>query len=352
MSKSSLTGRAAIVSIVLLAGFLLAWHLATIGLAPTQQMDPEYAKLMGVAATQGKSAMPGPLDVGAKLFDHLRHPFYDNGPNDKGIGWNLLSSLQRVGMGFGMAMLVGIPTGFVLGRFAVLNAMASPIISLLRPVSPLAWLPIGLMVFIGNVPLFILGWRQLGGRRFALRTLVAVAAYSFFADALLWLPFFTQNGLTNDLVLNSLYGGVLLGIGLGLVYRGKGTSGGTDILGRILNHRFGISISQSYLITDTIVIKGPGGGSRTFVKDGTGMWHSTAADFAKLEPLVDGTYLLRETDGLIWLFDVTGRLSYVEEPNGNRITLPGDGRAHDRRPRRPQARAGLRLRVDGRAQAR
>jgi uncharacterized membrane-anchored protein YitT (DUF2179 family) len=95
--------------------------------------------------------------------------------------------------------------------------------------------PIGLMVFIGNVPLFILGWRQLGGRRFALRTLVAVAAYSFFADALLWLPFFPKTGLTNDLVLNSLYGAVVSGIGYGLVYRGQGTSGGSDILARILN---------------------------------------------------------------------------------------------------------------------
>ena len=52
-------------------------------------MDPEYAKLMGVTATQGKSAMPGPLDVGAKLWEHLRRPFYDNGPNDKGLGIQL-----------------------------------------------------------------------------------------------------------------------------------------------------------------------------------------------------------------------------------------------------------------------
>ena len=59
----------------------------------SQQMDPEYAKLMGVTATQGKSAMPGPLDVGAKLWEHLRRPFYDSGPNDKGIGIQLAYSL-------------------------------------------------------------------------------------------------------------------------------------------------------------------------------------------------------------------------------------------------------------------
>lgn len=118
--------------------------------------------------------------------------------------------------------------------------------------------PIGLMVFIGNVPLFLLGWRELGGRRFALRTLVAVAAYSFFAEALLWLPFFPRAGLTNDLVLNSLYGAVAMGIGYGLVYRGQGTSGGSDILARILHRLRGVSMTQSYLLTDTVVILAAG----------------------------------------------------------------------------------------------
>jgi nitrate/nitrite transport system permease protein len=74
-------------------------------------------------------------------------PFYRAGPNDQGIGWNVLASLERVGIGFGIAALVGIPAGFVLGRFALLSRMLNPIISLLRPVSPLAWLPIGLLVF-------------------------------------------------------------------------------------------------------------------------------------------------------------------------------------------------------------
>jgi len=118
--------------------------------------------------------------------------------------------------------------------------------------------PIGLMVFIGNVPLFILGWRQLGGRRFAVRTLVAVAAYSFFADGLLWLPFFPQAGITNDLVLNSLYGAVAMGVGYGLVYRGQGTSGGSDILARILHRWRGVTMTQSYLLTDTVVILAAG----------------------------------------------------------------------------------------------
>jgi uncharacterized membrane-anchored protein YitT (DUF2179 family) len=115
--------------------------------------------------------------------------------------------------------------------------------------------PIGLMVFIGNVPLFFIGWQYLGGPRFALRTALSIAAFSFFTDFLI---IFIPHGIVHDLVLSSLYGGVVLGVGLGLVYRGKGTSGGSDILGRMLNHRLGISISQSYLVTDTVVILAAG----------------------------------------------------------------------------------------------
>ncbi|MDO9120944.1 MAG: YitT family protein [Anaerolineaceae bacterium] len=112
--------------------------------------------------------------------------------------------------------------------------------------------PLGVMIFLGNVPLFVLGWRFLGGPRFAIRTAFAVTSFSILTDVLGFvLP---VSGITNDSVLNALFGGVTLGIGLGLVYLGQGTSGGSDILARILNHRFGISISQAYLITDTVVV--------------------------------------------------------------------------------------------------
>ena len=117
---------------------------------------------------------------------------------------------------------------------------------------------IGLMVFAGNIPLFLLGWRYLGGRRFAARTIFAVVIYSFLIEAVLWLPFFPAHGLTDDIVLNALYGAVLSGIGAGLVYRGEGSSGGSDILARILNHWRGIPMAQSYLLTDTLVILAAG----------------------------------------------------------------------------------------------
>lgn len=112
--------------------------------------------------------------------------------------------------------------------------------------------PIGLMIFIGNVPLFILGWRYLGGPRFAFRTGFAILVVSLATDLLVF--FIPEEGLTSDIVLNALYGAVVSGIGYGLVYRGRGTSGGTDILARILNHWQGISLSQSYLMTDAAII--------------------------------------------------------------------------------------------------
>ena len=93
------------------------------------------------------SELPGPIKTWASATELFAHPFYVKGPNDQGIGWNVLHSLARVGMGFGLAALVGIPLGFLIGRFTFLSRMSAPIISLLRPVSPLAWLPIGLFVF-------------------------------------------------------------------------------------------------------------------------------------------------------------------------------------------------------------
>ena len=91
--------------------------------------------------------IPDPLAVFKEAVKIFSDPFYRNGPNDQGIGWNVLMSLGRVAIGFGLAAAVGIPLGFLIGRFRFLSDMAAPIIALLKPVSPLAWLPIGLLVF-------------------------------------------------------------------------------------------------------------------------------------------------------------------------------------------------------------
>ncbi|AUX93283.1 nitrate ABC transporter permease [Mixta gaviniae] len=98
-------------------------------------------------AAMSSSGFPTPLKTWQAALPLFADPFYDGGPNDRGIGWNVIASLTRVAVGFGLAALVGIPAGFLIGRFRFLAAMFNPLIALLRPVSPLAWLPIGLLLF-------------------------------------------------------------------------------------------------------------------------------------------------------------------------------------------------------------
>ncbi len=141
---SSLKLRAAVVSIAIFLAFIGAWHLATRSTGTVATMSPEYAKLMGLNATQGKSAMPGPLDVGAKLWEHIKRPFYDNGPNDKGLGIQLAYSIARVMIGYLLAVAVGIPLGFVIGMSALVCRALDPFIQILKPISPLAWMPLAL----------------------------------------------------------------------------------------------------------------------------------------------------------------------------------------------------------------
>jgi len=113
-------------------------------------------------------------------------------------------------------------------------------------------LPIGLIMFVLNIPLVILGFRHMGRFQFLIRTLYAVAIYNFGVDLIgLWFP---QEGITNDLLLNALYGGILGGIGTGLVYRGNGTTAGTGIISRVLQLHTGIPISQLYLVIDGGVV--------------------------------------------------------------------------------------------------
>ncbi|KIQ31276.1 nitrate ABC transporter permease [Variovorax paradoxus] len=105
-----------------------------------------------LVAMKSTTGFPTPLATWQQALTVFSDPFYSKGPNDQGVGWNVLSSLQRVALGFGLAALVGIPAGFAIGRFEFLSRMFNPLISLMRPVSPLAWLPIGLLVFKGANP--------------------------------------------------------------------------------------------------------------------------------------------------------------------------------------------------------
>lgn len=112
--------------------------------------------------------------------------------------------------------------------------------------------PIGALTFILNIPLFFLGWRYLGGYRFLARTVIASFIFSVVLDSLQL--FWPDVILTDDLALNALYGGVTAGVAVGLLFRARSTSGGTDILARILERRFGTPLSQAYLYTDGVVV--------------------------------------------------------------------------------------------------
>jgi nitrate/nitrite transport system permease protein len=91
--------------------------------------------------------IPTPAEAWERATEVLSEPFYDAGPNDKGIGWQLVYSLGRVMSGFGLAVLVGIPIGFIMGMSETAQRAWQPLIQILKPVSPLAWLPIGLLLF-------------------------------------------------------------------------------------------------------------------------------------------------------------------------------------------------------------
>lgn len=162
------------------------------------------------------------------------------------FGWRSLKD-------FGLIILGGFVQALALRTFLVPNELVGGGISGIAQLMHYLWqTPIGMVTLLGNIPLFILGWRYLGGPRFALRTMLSVVSYTVFTDVLIQLT--GSAPFTDDILLNSIYGGLLLGLGLGLVYLGRGTSGGTDILGRILNQRMGMSISLAYMITDSLPV--------------------------------------------------------------------------------------------------
>ena len=108
-------------------------------------MDPEYAKLMGATATQGKSAMPGPLDVGAKLWEHLQRPVLRQRPERQGHRHPArLFDRAASRSAICLAVLVAIPIGFLIGMSPLMSRALDPFIQVLKPISPLAWMPLAL----------------------------------------------------------------------------------------------------------------------------------------------------------------------------------------------------------------
>jgi nitrate/nitrite transport system permease protein len=150
MKKLSIKVRGAILSIAILLTCLFVWHLATTQKATSAEASSaaasEYSSLMGQGdgASTLKSGFPTLSQVGETIYTQLSHPFYDNGPNDKGIGIQLGYSLLRVGLGFFLAMVVAIPFGFLIGMSPLAYQAFNPFIQILKPISPLAWMPIAL----------------------------------------------------------------------------------------------------------------------------------------------------------------------------------------------------------------
>ncbi len=141
-----LSWRAPLLSLIVFLLMIGVWHALTLPKSSAvQTVDSEYAALVGAEASTGqKSAFPSPGDVGAKILEHLREPFYDRGPNDKGIGIQLGYSIARVLLGYLLAALVAIPVGFLIGMSPTVYRALDPYIQVLKPISPLAWMPLAL----------------------------------------------------------------------------------------------------------------------------------------------------------------------------------------------------------------
>ena len=149
--RAPLAIRAALISAALLAGLLAVWQIATLPRGSAVALDPAYAKLVGAGAGVGGSSLPSPGEVAGVILDHLSHPFFDKGPNNKGIGIQLAYSLARVLIGFGLAALVAVPFGFVIGMSPLMYRALDPFIQVLKPVSPLAWMPLALYTIRDSV---------------------------------------------------------------------------------------------------------------------------------------------------------------------------------------------------------
>jgi len=135
--------KSALLSLFFLVVLVGAWHLATLPKGERQAAGDEYAKLLGKGAKKSEG-FPTPAQIGETIVKNLSEPFYDRGPNDKGIGIQLAHSLARVGLGYLLAILLAVPLGFVIGMSPLIYRALDPFIQVLKPISPLAWMPIAL----------------------------------------------------------------------------------------------------------------------------------------------------------------------------------------------------------------
>lgn len=136
-------------SLAIFIAFVALWQALTAGVVGgASNIDPEYARLAGQSAapTQG-GAIPSPVAVAQRGWELLINAFDRSNPNNLGIAWHLLYSIGRVLLGYGLAVVVAVPLGFALGLWPGLYRALNPFIQILRPVSPLAWMPLALYTF-------------------------------------------------------------------------------------------------------------------------------------------------------------------------------------------------------------
>lgn len=143
LDNLSTNQRALILSVVMLVVGLLIWEAAIPAQKAAAELT-EYERLTGGGAP--KAGVPPPSQVLAKAWEQLSNPFYDAGPNDKGIGIQIGYSIYRVLTGYMMAALIAIPLGFLIGMSQVAYKAFNPFIQVLRPISPLAWMPLALFI--------------------------------------------------------------------------------------------------------------------------------------------------------------------------------------------------------------
>jgi nitrate/nitrite transport system permease protein len=143
LDNLSINKRAAILSIVMLVVGLLIWEAAIPAQKAVGELT-EYERLTGGGAQ--KAGVPPPSQVIVKAWEELSNPFYDAGPNDKGIGIQIGYSIYRVLTGYFLAALIAIPLGFLIGMSQTAYKAFNPFIQVLRPISPLAWMPLALFI--------------------------------------------------------------------------------------------------------------------------------------------------------------------------------------------------------------
>lgn len=154
MSSLSIKTKGTLLSVLIFIFVLLLWHVSTTAkvsksnttATASNNNSAEYNELMGnsLGSPVQKTGFPSLQQMGSTFHKELAHPFYDNGPNDKGIGIQLAHSLSRVGLGFLLAMMIALPLGFLIGMSPLFYQALNPFIQVLKPISPLAWMPIAL----------------------------------------------------------------------------------------------------------------------------------------------------------------------------------------------------------------